>query len=325
MRAVIRLWRCWIAALAAVAGAASAQPLDERGALQAIYPSSPLEQVADTWQVGGREVVILLDAQFQESREWRRLFVTQMRSEIGAVLFAQRDGAWVAVAAQPDAIHLRPDSGRGAARLLRLSASRRGFVLQETHASAIGSSSFSTFAIDRDGGFATLLTFPADHRGAGGGKVYRGCDDEAPASLPCTRHTAVTFERGERELDDVVVEVRVEVGEGEPIALPTRALRYVFDQGRYRLLEDGSAAIGAAIERTFGDWLEGRAAPAAGDWRPAAEFRLGYVASAVRIEGDRATADAVPIETAARGGRGRIPVRLALVAGDWKIESLKAR
>ncbi len=330
MPAVIRYCHSWLATLLVVASAASAQPaLDERGVLAALYPGTPLEPVADAWRVGGREVVVLLDAQFQESREPRRLFVTQMRAtdaavggEIGAVLFALRDAAWVTVAKRPDAVRLRPGSGRGAARLVRFSAGRRGFVIQETRASAAGSSSFSTFAIDGDGGFSALLTLPTDHRGAGAGAVYRGCGHGAPASLPCTRHATYAFERGERELDDLVVEIRVEVGESAPVALPTVAQRYVFENGRYRLLDDSGAAIGVAVEQAFADWLEGRAAPELGPAHASdSEFRLGYVATAVHVEGDRATADAVPIETAAKGGRGRIPVRLVRVDGAWRSRS----
>lgn len=309
-----------------------AQPsVDEARAVADLYRGEVLAASANGWRIGGNETHVLLDATFQVSGEPRRLYVAERDAAggepgaaIGAVLYGLRGEEWATLAIEPELFRTRAGSRRSVARLQRLAARQRGFLVQSSSAFPGGAGSFATLALARDDGFAVLLTIVTDYRAAGSaGTAFRGCEPEAPRSLPCTRHASLAFVRGERELDDLELELKGTVGE-LAVPLPTRRLRYVYDGDRYTPDVADAADVAAAIERGFADWVEGRAKllvagrPAA--VRPASS--LGYVALGVRVSGEWATADAVPIETAARGGSGRIPVRLARQNGAWAIAAL---
>jgi hypothetical protein len=205
------------------------------------------------------------------------------------------------------------------------------------------SSSFVTVAAPGGETFAELLRVATEYRGTGGGRVYRSCGGSSTATLPCTRHARLSFVPGQGELFDAELAAQIAVGEGDAYSLPTTTTRYVFDGERYRQLASDSETAARALEAFFADWLESRADAvplgrfAAGhpglspevaarvDEGPLAHLepsRLGYVAVGVHTDGDRATADAVPIETAARGGAGRIPLRLERQGGAWRIVAL---
>jgi hypothetical protein len=216
-------------------------------------------------------------------------------------------------------------------------------MVQETKTAAGQSSSFVTVAGPGGETFAELLKVATEYRGTGGGRVYRSCGASSDATLPCSRHARLSFVAGQGELFDVELAAQVAVGDGDAYSLPTTTIRYVFDGERYRPLESASEGAAQAIEAFFADWLESRA-----DGVPLGRFaaghpvlspevatrvgegplahvepsRLGYVAVGVHVDGERATADAVPIETAARGGAGRIPLRLERQGGAWRIVAL---
>lgn len=301
-------------------------------------PPGESRALGDLYGAEATGATVLLDATFQERGEPRKLYVAE-RGAIGAILYAGREGSWAAVARAPEIFRPRTGSRPGAARLLRLSATARGFVVYESSAEAGGASSLATLVRASEAGFAALAGLPTDYRGLGAARAaYRGCDPATPRSLPCTRHAALEFVPGGGELDDLELEVRIEVAGEVRYALPVERRRYVFDGTRYVPASGEAPEIAAVIENFFADWLEGRGEQAARTaltaalgqaWPrieaglgPAARRHLGYVATGIRLGAGEATADAVPVESAARGGGGRIPVRLVRVDGAWRIAAL---
>jgi len=334
-----------LAALLASSAATFARQLTEERVLTELYGRAPSPAEAGTWRIGERHVWILLVAAFQEDGVQQQLFVTAAAPEpgaaspIGASLYARRGSDWALVASHAELLESAAGTSRGSPRLVRLSPRRHGFMVQETKTSAGESSSVVTLAAASAETFAELLRVPTEYRGAGGGRVYRGCGPSSPATLPCSRHARLSFAPGAAELYDVELAAQVAVGEDDAYALPEATTRYVYDGDRYRLAESESRAAAAALEEFFADWLDSRAAAVPLDrfssptldpevrlestpLARADPSRFGYVAVGVRIDGDRASADAVPIETAARGGAGRIPLRLARRNGAWRIVEL---
>lgn len=337
------------AVLLAASPAAGARQLTDERVLTELYGAPPGATETGSWRVGEREVSILLVAAYQEDGVPQQLYVTAAAPEpgaagsIGASLYARQGGDWTLLAHRAELASTAAGASRGSPRLVRLSPRRHGFMVQETKTVAGESSSFVTVAAPGGETFAELLKVATEYRGTGGGRVYRSCGASSTATLPCTRHARLSFVAGQGELFDVELAAQIAVGEGDAYSLPTTTTRYVFDGERYRQLASDSEGAATALEAFFADWLESRVdavplgrfaaghpglspevAARVGDG-PLAHVepsRLGYVAVGVHTDGDRATADAVPIETAARGGAGRIPLRLERQGGAWRIVAL---
>jgi hypothetical protein len=334
----------------------AAQPAADERALAEVYGATPAAIDGSTWRVGDRVATILLQASFQESNAPHQLWVAQARREgdaagaIGAILYRFEAGEWRAVARGADVLPTTPGASRGDARLQRLSKSRHGFVVQETVTSGSGSSASAAVVMPRGETFTVLARLPTDYRGSGGGDFFSGCGPSLRASLPCARRVGLRFSRGTGELDDVMLEIRATVEAPETYLLPTENASYVFDGEHYRPAVPEADAVSAAVESFFAEWLESRArgttlaafaatstrlsprlrAAWAGEHppggsaldRPAAS-RRGYVAVDPRVDGDQATVDALPIESAARGGAGRIALRLVRDGADWRIAEIR--
>jgi hypothetical protein len=338
-----------LGALVALSAATHARQLTEERVLTELYDEAPRAADRGAWTIAERDIAILLVAAFQENGVRQQLFVTAAAPDpgsagsIGASLYARQGEDWTLLARHAELLSTTAGASHGSPRLVRLSPRRHGFVVQETTTSSGESSAYLTLAAASDETFVELLRVATEYRGTGGGRVYRGCGPASPPTLPCSRHTRLRLVPGSAELYDVELEAHVMVGTRDTHALPTATTRYVYDGERYRAEESEGEAAARALETFFADWLESRArglplerfAAASTALGPAlaAELgrgpltrvdpsRLGYVAVGVRAAGDRATADAVPIETAARGGAGRIPLRLERRDGAWRIVAL---
>jgi hypothetical protein len=334
----------------------AAQPAADERALADVYGAPAVSIDGSTWRIGDRVATILLQASFQEANAPHQLWVAQARREgeaagtIGAILYRFDEGEWRPVARGADVVASTPGASRGDARLQRLSAGRHGFLVQETATSGSGSSASTAVVMPRGEAFAVLARLPTDYRGAGGGEFFRGCGPSLPPSLPCVRRVAMRFVRGTGELDDLALEIRGAVEAPETYLLPTENARYVFDGDRYRPAVPEAEAVSAAVESFFAEWLESRArgvtlaAFAAASTRLSPELRAawsgepprggtvldrpaasrhGYVAVGPGVDGDQATVEALPIESAARGGAGRITLRLVRDGADWRIAEIR--
>lgn len=336
------------AVLLATSAAVRARQLTDERVLADLYAAPPRATETGTWRLGEREVSILLVAAYQEDGVQQQLYVTAAAEPgaagfVGASLYARQGTDWTLVAHRAELLATAAGASRGSPRLVRLSPRRHGFMVQETKTVAGESSSFVTVAAPGRASFEELLKVATEYRGLGGGRIYRGCGPSSPATLPCSRHARLSFVPGGAELFDAELAAQIAVGEGDAYSLPATIIRYAFDGERYRPIESESQTAARALESFFADWLESRAdavppgrfaarhpalspdAAARFDDGPLAHLepsRLGYIAVGVHTDGGRATADAVPIETVARGGAGRIPLRLERQDGRWRIVAL---